>query len=305
MLLYKDSWVWDSWSVEVNGHHHLFFLYASTALHDPDRRHRRASIGHAVSDDWSHWERLPDVVVRGDHGTIDAVATWTGSTVQGDDGAWWLFYTAVNDTPCTSTQRIAAARSEDLLTWNKVPDVLIEADPRWYETPVDLPSDPAWRDPWVYKADDGRWHMLITAHAPRRSFSGQDNGIVGHAVSDDLRNWEVLAPLTEPGQGFVHLEVTQMVQVEGKWWLVFSCPPSHLRGHRTDINSGMWMAPAETSVGPIDLSAAWPITTQGLYAGHVYVDGKGKPFVLAFRNQEDGTFIGGVSDAVPIEVPTA
>ena len=45
------SWVWDFWFADDGEQYHLFFLYASRALHDPDARHYRASIGHAVSTD--------------------------------------------------------------------------------------------------------------------------------------------------------------------------------------------------------------------------------------------------------------
>ncbi len=53
-----DSWVWDFWFADDGERYHLFFLYASRALHDPDRRHLRASIGHAVSDDLVSWSRV-------------------------------------------------------------------------------------------------------------------------------------------------------------------------------------------------------------------------------------------------------
>ena len=44
MFSLPDSWLWDFWLAEdtsADGQHtyHLFFLHASRALHDPDRRH--------------------------------------------------------------------------------------------------------------------------------------------------------------------------------------------------------------------------------------------------------------------------
>ena len=51
MFSLPDSWVWDFWTVEDGDRYHLFFLYASRALHDPEARHYRASVGHAISDD--------------------------------------------------------------------------------------------------------------------------------------------------------------------------------------------------------------------------------------------------------------
>ncbi|MDZ4045485.1 MAG: hypothetical protein U1E32_06860, partial [Rhodoglobus sp.] len=66
-----DSWVWDFWFADDGEQYHLFFLYASRALHDPERRHYRASIGHATSLDLVEWTRGPDALVRGDAPAID------------------------------------------------------------------------------------------------------------------------------------------------------------------------------------------------------------------------------------------
>ena len=75
----RDSWVWDFWFADDGEQYHLFFLYASKALHDPEERHYRASIGHAVSADLTAWTRIEDALVRGPGGSFDELATWTGS----------------------------------------------------------------------------------------------------------------------------------------------------------------------------------------------------------------------------------
>lgn len=93
MFVLPDSWVWDFWLADDGDRYHLFFLYASKALKDPDARHYRASIGHAVSDDLVNWTRVVDALVRGDAPAFDELATWTGSVVRGDDGLWRMFYT--------------------------------------------------------------------------------------------------------------------------------------------------------------------------------------------------------------------
>ena len=49
MFKTSASWVWDFWFADDGERFHLFFLKASRALHDPDRRHWHATIGHAVS----------------------------------------------------------------------------------------------------------------------------------------------------------------------------------------------------------------------------------------------------------------
>ncbi len=67
----SSSWVWDYWFADDGETYHLFFLYASRALHDPDARHYRASVGHAVSDDLLTWTPVADAIVRGEAGSFD------------------------------------------------------------------------------------------------------------------------------------------------------------------------------------------------------------------------------------------
>src|SRR5688500_3093128 len=136
MLRLPDSWVWDFWLAEHEKTFHVFFLYASRALHDPVRRHRRAGIGHAVSTDLIHWERVADAVVRDGPPSFDQTATCTGSVVQGDDRRWYMFYTGMVLTDEGQLlQQIGLATSDDLYFWVKHPrNPLVRADPRWYET---------------------------------------------------------------------------------------------------------------------------------------------------------------------------
>src|SRR5260221_602315 len=196
MFALPDSWVWDFWFADDSEQYHLFFLYASRALHDPDVRHYRASIGHAVSADLENWTRVEDALVRADAPAFDDLATWTGSVVRHPDGTWFLFYTGSTRGPGDkNVQRIGYATSQDLVTWRKsAENPVLSADPTWYETIASGEwHDEAFRDPWVFADPDGDgWHMLITA----RSTAGPafERGVVGHAVSADLRHWELRPP---------------------------------------------------------------------------------------------------------------
>ncbi|WP_206691015.1 glycoside hydrolase family 68 protein [Quadrisphaera sp. INWT6] len=227
-----EAWVWDFWVVDDGSKYHLFFLYASKALRDPDARHHRASIGHAVSDDMATWERVEDALVRGDGPAFDDLATWTGCTLQGPDGTWFTFYTGATLTEAGNVQSIGLATSDDLVTWDKQGQ-LLEADPRWYEKLSDGQwHDEAFRDPFVYR-DGDQWRMLITARANHGP--ADDRGVIGTAVSPDLRRWTLEAPLSEPGQGFGQLEVMEVVSLEGQEHLVFNCLASDLSAsHRAN-----------------------------------------------------------------------
>ncbi|MDH2443897.1 glycosyl hydrolase family 32 [Amnibacterium sp. CER49] len=298
MLELPDAWVWDSWLADTAEEHHLFFLFASRALRDPDLRHRRASIGHAVSTDLRRWRRLPDALVRAEPPAFDDVATWTGSVVRGDDGLWRLFYTGLSDDPVPCTQRIGVAVSADLVTWTRRPEPVVVADPRWYATGRTA-GDETFRDPWVPRGPDGRWHMLVTARAP--AASSTEDGVLGHAVSDDLESWTVMPPLSEPGLGFGQLEVPQVVEVDGSSLLVFSCLAPELGDRHAGSPGGIWVAPAAGPLGPFDLASARLITDASRYAGRVVRDRRGEPVLLAFENETAQGFGGRIADPVPLK----
>lgn len=298
------SWVWDYWFADDGDTYHLFFLYASRALHDPDARHYRASVGHAVSTDLVTWTQVPDALVRGDAGAFDDLATWTGSTVRGDDGTWYLFYTGSTlAAGGKNVQTIGYATSTDLITWTKQPGPALRAQGPWYET---LASgawhDEAFRDPWVFRDPHGEgWHMLVTARASDGPVLGR--GVVGHAWSADLRSWELRPPLSVPSaDGFGQLEVMQVEVVDGRPVLLFSCLSEHATPARAGSRGGTWVVPAESLLGPFDIDAAYPITDERLYVGRLLQRREdGQWLLFAFRNADDsGAFVGGVTDPMPV-----
>ncbi|GEP48959.1 family 43 glycosylhydrolase [Microbacterium saccharophilum] len=298
------SWVWDYWFADDGDLYHLFFLYASRALHDPDARHYRASIGHAVSTDLVEWTQVSDALVRSDAPAFDDLATWTGSIVRHPNGTWFLFYTGSTLAPGgKNVQRIGYATSDDLMTWTKSGDAVLEASGPWYEK---LNSgtwhDEAFRDPWVFADPSGDgWHMLITARAPEGPVVGR--GVIGHAWSADLRTWELRAPLSAPSEsGFGQLEVLQVEVVDGRPVVIFSCLAEHSTESRHGYEGGTWAAPAESVLGPFDIAAAYPLTDRSLYVGRLLQRrSDGLWLLFAFRNtDEDGAFVGGITDPMPV-----
>ena len=309
MFALPEAWVWDFWLVDDGSDYHLFFLYASRALRDPQARHHRASIGHAVSSDLVHWERVVDALVHSDPPAFDELATWTGSVVRHPDGRWFMFYTGarLNDVGA-NVQSIGYAVSSDLHVWDKAPGPVLEADGQWYERYSPPPEgnwhDEAFRDPWVLADPDGDgWHMLITARSavgPAADPTDRvDRGVVGHAWSPDLESWELRAPLTEPGQGFGQLEVVQPFVVDGRQVLLFNC----LAGDASDqtkatgTEGGVWIASAESPLGPYDIADAQRIQDPSLYVGKFVTErDSGQTRFMAFRNESGGTFVGEITD---------
>jgi beta-fructofuranosidase len=289
------SWVWDFWTAfdADAACHHLFFLHAPVSLRDPDLRHRNARVGHASSPDLRTWTRHRDPLPQPREG-LDDLATWTGCTVRGDDG-WWLFTTGLTHADDGRVQRVGSARSADLETWERTP-LLLSADALHYQRTCAAWPEEAWRDPWVVRDGSGPWHMYLTA----RDAAGLPGcGVVGHAVSEDLRHWEVRPALSEPTGRFEWLEVISVVQVEGRWVLVFSCLAEQMPDAPVE-GGGVWSVPVEGPGAAVDVRAAVRLTDERHYVGKV-VHHEGTAYLMAFRNRDDeGRFVGGVIDPVPV-----
>lgn len=302
MLRLASSWVWDFWTADDGDRYHLFFLKASRALVDPDRRHWRATIGHATSTDLSSWTEHADAVLPDDSPAFDDLATWTGSVVRQDDGMWRMFYTAVSRAEGGLSQRISSVVSADLFTWHREPgrQVLVP-DPQWYETAETRQwPDQAWRDPWVFR-DGETWHMLITARANHGD--ADDRGVIGHATSPDLTAWTVQPPLSRPGAGFGHIEVVQTVNVDGRPVGLFSClGPELSRARRGDDPvGGIWAFPTDTLAGPFRTEESYRVTDEHLYVGRLVEDRAGRWQFLAFRNDDGhGGWVGEITDPQPV-----
>ena len=304
MFALDESWVWDFWIADDGALYHLFFLHAPKTLNDPDARHYHASIGHAVSSDLTNWTRVADALSHGAPGDFDELATWTGSVIRRDDGTWFLFYTGARLVDGKNVQSIGYATSPDLTNWTKQGRVAA-ADPRWYEQLADQGwHDEAFRDPWVLADPEGRgWHMLVTARG--RTGPKDQRGVVGHAWSADLRNWEVRTPLSEVGQGFGQLEVMYNVSSEGQNYLLFSCLGPDLADSRKGSSAGgTWAVKAKSPLGPYDVASATVISPPGLYVGRlVQLRGTDSWKFLAFVNQDEaGGFGGIIIDPLPATV---
>ena len=267
-LALADHWLWDHWILTSDDHLDLFFLRASKALHDPRRRHYRATMGHARSTDGRTWELLPDALVAGDMPAFDDRATWTGCAVRLADGRIRLFYTGTSyqDENQRNVQRVSWADSTDGVTFHKTDVPPVEADPRWYEAASNTDGEVAWRDPFVYYAD-GLWHMIVCARLREEDEpNSQRRGVVGYATSTDCEHWEVQPPLSSASR-YGHLECLQSREINGQWYLVFSC------GHdRQDVQAAgtVWLAKGESAVGPWDLDGAQYVVPEQLYAGQMF-----------------------------------
>jgi beta-fructofuranosidase len=307
-LRLPDKWVWDFWLARDGDQHHAFYLQAPRSLGRPDLRHRNASIGHAVSTDLRGWTVLPDALRPGEPGSWDDIATWTGSVIR-HDGLWHMLYTGTGTSDAGLVQRVGLATSDDLVRWTKHPaNPVLEADGRWYEL-LDLTRwrDQSWRDPWLFPGPDGDGiHALLTARTQEGAPDGA--GVIGHARSSDLVHWEVLPPVTPPGD-FAQVECPQLVEVNGRELILFSClEEDHSAARRARLGrTGATGTFTFAKVGDSFVPSAGPIAdpegpTGPLYAGKLVELEPGDWRFLGFRGAGDRDFVGELPDPFPVRV---
>lgn len=303
-LRLSDKWVWDFWLAHDGERHHAFYLQAPRSLGQPSLRHRNASIGHAVSLDLRRWTVLADALRPGEPGTWDDVATWTGSVIR-HGGRWHMLYTGIGTQEDGLVQRIGLASSDDLVHWTKHPaNPVLEADGRWYELfdPARW-RDESWRDPWLCREGDGV-RALLTARSPHGPSDGA--GVVAQARSSDLVHWEVLPPLTEPGD-FAQVECPQLVEIDGRELVLFSClAEDHSAARRERLGRpGVTGTFAFSRVDGALVPSVRPIAdpdgpTGPLYAGKAVEVEPGDWRFLGFRGAGDRDFVGELPDPIPV-----
>lgn len=314
-LRLTDKWLWDFWLAQSGPHYHVFYLQAPRSLEKQELRHWNVSIGHAVSQDLQNWEVLPDAIHpnRDPQDTWDDYTTWTGSIIK-HDGLWYLFYTGCQRSEKGLIQRIGLATSNDLINWQRHrANPIICLDPQWYEKlDTNLWHDQAWRDPWVFRHPETRdFHAFITARVNHGPEDGR--GVIAHARSRDLINWEVLPPVTVPGD-FGQLEVPQLVQIKKRYYLIFCTPDwSHSSqwSKRTGLTpiTGTHFLVGDNPLGPFhsttdNFFAGDKIGS--LYAGKLVQAPDQKWVFLAARQfTPQGKFLGELSDPVPLVVDNA
>lgn len=306
-LVLDDKWVWDFWFARDEDEIHIFYLQADRALKEEHLRHWHVSIGHAVTTDLIHWDILPDALhPSSDEADFDSYTTWTGSIIQ-RDGLWYMFYTGGKKSEGALIQRIGLATSSDLTTWHKHDkNPLIEASPEWYELlDLDAWHDQAWRDPYVFQADDGIYHAFITAR--KKEGLSDARGVVGHAQSHDLLTWQVLPPIAEVDD-FGYLEVPQLINIGAYYYLIFSCPREYYSKARQSNGAGreaIHYMIGDSALGAFryDGGALMPQLDAPIYSGKLIRGFDGGWYLMGFHNiNADGEFVGTISDPIPLKI---
>lgn len=225
------------------------------------------------------------------------------------DGLAYMFYTALSRAEKVPIQRIGLAVSTDLEHWQRHPNnPLLEVDTRWYEPQSTEPrKERAWRDPYiVYSSDEQIYYMFLSARANTGPYD--ERGVIGLARSKDLLSWEVLPPVTSPGD-FAEMEVPQIVRINDRYYLLF-CAARHAAARLSLTGTTGWLGThylvADKLTGPYRPLTDEPLVADTLgtyYAGKLVRDSAGTLYFMAWRQwEESGTFCGGLSDPAEVHI---
>jgi beta-fructofuranosidase len=146
--------------------------------------------------------------------------------------------------------------------------------------------------------------MFITARLNDDSLDTRDRGTLGHATSQDMKNWQVQDPIIEGPSGFGQLEVFQVEEIDGKAVLIWCCGPNELSPElkqRFGGRGGMFSVVGESVLGPFDTTKAVRFDHDSIYAARI-VQHSGSWHMLGFRNEENGQFVGELTDPIPVTI---
>lgn len=233
--------------------------------------------------DAAHYTALGELVSCGTLKSQDA-AIGTGSTIYDEASKlYYTFYTGNKYKPTgdESAQAVMVATSADFKTWTKDRTFLIKGQDFGYDK-----ND--FRDPFVFKGDDGKFHMLISTKK-----SGK--GSLAEFVSDDLKNW------TDNGVFMTMMwdrfyECPDLFKMGDYWYLVYS--EIHHAVRRVQYFKGRTLD--ELKACTANDVARWPdahegfLDSRGLYAGKTASDGTNR-YLWGWcptRSGKDNTAVG-------------
>ncbi len=158
--------------------------------------------------DCSSYESLGEILSAGSNDFQQDAALGTGCCFYNEaDGLYYIYYTGENG-KCTNRQVVMRATSPDFKTWTR--DNLWQLNgPEYGYNGFDF------RDPQIFKGDDGKFHMVI---ATRPQAGG--NGIFAEFVSADMKNWENAGSFPMVWDRFC--ECPDVFKMGNWWYLVYS-----------------------------------------------------------------------------------
>lgn len=235
-------------------------------LYLQDYRPNAAGTYHPIwgisTTDAANYESLGELISCGGINEQDA-AIGTGSTIYSEsEKLYYTFYTGNKYQP-TSTdnaQVVMMATSSDFKTWTKSKTFFLKGGDYGYNK-----ND--FRDPFVFKGDDGLYHMLVST-----TYNGK--GTLAEFTSSDLKKWNSVGVfMTMMWDRFY--ECPDVFKMGDWWYLVYS--EKHAAVRRVQYFKGKTLD--ELKKCTANDAGLWPdshegfLDSRGFYAGKTATDG--------------------------------
>ncbi|SFG21057.1 glycoside hydrolase family 32 protein [Prevotella sp. KH2C16] len=149
---------------------HFKVLYLQDyEINDSYRYH---PIWGVATNDGANYESIGEVLPVNASAEAQDAALGTGCCVYNEsDGLYYIYYTGHNPR-CKNTEAVMRATSPDFKTWTRDNAWMLKGDDYGFSS-VDF------RDPQIFKGDDGLWHMVIASNLKFAEFT-----------SADLKSWK-------------------------------------------------------------------------------------------------------------------
>lgn len=224
-------------------------------LYLQDYRPNPADTYHPIygvsTKDAANYTSLGEVIPTGTAAEPDA-AIGTGSTVYNEaDKLYYTFYTGHT----SSREVVMYATSADFETWTKDRAFRLRGDDYGYAV-----ND--FRDPFVFKGDDGKWHMLV-------STKQNSKGVLAEFTSEDLKAWEHAGVfMTMMWDRFY--ECPDVFKMGDWWYLVYS--EKHAAIRKVQYLKGRTLD--ELKATTANDAGIWPDDHEGFLDSRAFYAGK-------------------------------
>lgn len=235
-MRHPSRYVWDFWYYfdPDTKLFHVFYLNADEILVPSEKHHHAARVGHAITSDFIRMEWGDDNsrdILKPPKGHWANTSIWTGDIIRIKNG-FLMFYTSRDrnqDDGMTQNIGIAYSKCLDSDNWKLSKKRIHPGGPYQRKYLLGDLSTHAWRDPFLFRGEDGQVFMLLSAKSDDSSKIGR-NGVVGWLRLKDENftqgKWEYLDPLSpnlsKPGC-YSEMEVPQLYKdSQEKYELVFS-----------------------------------------------------------------------------------
>ena len=152
--------------------------------------------------DGANYVSLGEVLPTGTSSTEQDAALGTGCAIYNEqDGLYYIYYTGHNPN-CANVEAVMRATSPDFKTWTKDNVWMLKGDDYGYST-----TD--FRDPQIFTAEDGLYHMVIASNLKFAEFK-----------SSDLKTWEHVGDF--PMIWDRMCECPDIFKMGNYWYLIYS-----------------------------------------------------------------------------------